>query len=131
MERGMWESNLRMQFNFPTHDTLEVAKEVDTSNVNPALEGFFDNVSANFSIKNMVTHYGTQDSRVDRGDSILQSEIRDYGSAYSSMSMTAAFDAKYTKNAARRGKSFAGCVFEESNEAIGIIQSQRTAHNRL
>ena len=98
MERGMWESNMRIQFNFPTHDTLELSKEVDTSNVNANLRNFFNNVSASFTVKNKVTHYGTQAARVDMGDFISQSEIRDYGSAHSGMDLTAASDAKYTKD---------------------------------
>ena len=85
MERGMWESNMRLQFNFPEHDTLEVGKEVDldTNKVGEDFKGFFDNDTFNFNIKNLVTHYGAQSSYVSDGYSINQADIRDFGSASS------------------------------------------------
>ena len=97
MERGMWESNMRIQFNFPMNDVLEIAKEVDTENVNTLFKNFFNEVSADFQIKNMVTHYGTQNSRVDMGRFVSQSEIRDYSSA-AGTSLKPAADAKYLLN---------------------------------
>ncbi len=81
MERGMWESNMRIQFNFPEHDTFEVEKNVDTSDVNNDMKDFFNDISFDFNIKNLVTHYGTQETEVTPGYSISQADIRDYGSA--------------------------------------------------
>ncbi len=33
MERGMWESNMAVAFNFPDNNELQVQKEVDLTNV--------------------------------------------------------------------------------------------------
>lgn len=62
MERGMWESNMRVAFNFPDENQLEVEKQVDTSNVNENFVDFFSGTSMfSFDIKNLATHYGTKD----------------------------------------------------------------------
>ncbi|MBQ2799821.1 MAG: hypothetical protein IJF03_00355 [Lachnospiraceae bacterium] len=68
MERGIWESNMYISFNFPDENTFEVEKEVDDSGVNQDLfAGVFDNASIfPFEIKNLATHYGPQE--VDYGD---------------------------------------------------------------
>lgn len=81
MERGMWESNLRIQFNFPEHDTIEVSKKLDKDDVNPLFYNFFANTAFDFKITNLVTHYGTERNYVEPGYSISQADIRDYGSA--------------------------------------------------
>ena len=81
MERGMWESNLRIQFNFPEHDTIEVSKKLDKDDVNPLFDNFFANTAFDFKITNLVTHYGTERDYVEPGYSISQADIRDYGSA--------------------------------------------------
>lgn len=63
MERGQWESNLKLQFNFPDSDTLEIAKKVDTTNLNPLFNGFFDDQSIfNYTVKNLATHYGAKEA---------------------------------------------------------------------
>ena len=60
MERGMWESNLSVAFNFPDENQLQVQKKVDTSNVAEEFKSMFDDQSIfSFTLKNMVTHYGT------------------------------------------------------------------------
>lgn len=97
MERGMWESNMRLQFNFPDNDTLEVEKTVDTSTVENRFKNFFNNVTADFEITNLVTHYGAQSAVVDSGYNISQGDIRDYGSASGTVLKPAA-GAYYTKN---------------------------------
>lgn len=63
MERGIWESNMYVSFNFPDENTLEVEKQVDDSNVNQSLfSGLFDNALIfPFEIKNQATHYGTKE----------------------------------------------------------------------
>lgn len=59
MERGMWESNMRVQFNFPDENQLEVEKQVDTTDVNEMFKDMFNNKSLfTFDIKNLATHYG-------------------------------------------------------------------------
>lgn len=64
MERGIWESNMYVSFNFPDENTFEVEKQVDTSDVNQSLfAGLFDNASIfPFEIKNQATHYGTKEA---------------------------------------------------------------------
>lgn len=61
MERGMWESNMVVAFNFPDNNELQVQKEVDLKNVtDPAFQNCFKNQKIfNFTIQNQATHYGT------------------------------------------------------------------------
>lgn len=62
MERGMWESNMKVQFNFPDENQLEVEKEVDTTDVNDMFKSMFDNKSIfTFNIQNLATHYGSKE----------------------------------------------------------------------
>ena len=59
MERGMWESNMAVAFNFPDHNELEVEKEVDVNAVDQLFWPFFQNTELfGFTIKNLATHYG-------------------------------------------------------------------------
>ena len=59
MERGMWESNMKVTFNFPDENQLQVEKQVDTTSVNSLFSDLFKDTSIfNFSIKNLATHYG-------------------------------------------------------------------------
>ena len=60
MERGMWESNMAVAFNFPDNNELQVQKEVDLKNVtDPAFQNCFKNQKIfNFTIQNQATHYG-------------------------------------------------------------------------
>lgn len=63
MERGMWESNMAVAFNFLDNNELKVQKEVDLSNVDPEFQKCFtDKKIFNFTIKNQATHYGTKDA---------------------------------------------------------------------
>ena len=64
MERGMWESNMAVAFNFPDNNELQVQKEVDLSNVtDDDFKNCFKNQKIfNFTIKNQATHYGTKDA---------------------------------------------------------------------
>lgn len=60
MERGMWESNMSVAFNFPDENQLQVQKKVDTSGVNEKFADLFSDQSVfSFTLKNLVTHYGT------------------------------------------------------------------------
>ena len=59
MERGMWESNMAVAFNFPDNNELQVQKEVDLSKVDPDFQKCFTNQKIfNFTIQNQATHYG-------------------------------------------------------------------------
>lgn len=58
MERGMWESNIAVAFNFPDHNELQVEKQVDVSDVNPLFQESFKNQKIfTFNIQNLATHY--------------------------------------------------------------------------
>lgn len=61
MERGMWESNMAVAFNFPDNNELKVQKEVDLSNVtdDDFKNCFTGQKIFNFTIQNQATHYGT------------------------------------------------------------------------
>ena len=60
MERGMWESNMAVAFNFPDHNELQVQKKVDVDGVNDLFKNCFtDKRLFNFTIRNQATHYGT------------------------------------------------------------------------
>lgn len=59
MERGMWESNMAVAFNFPDNNELQVQKEVELSKVDPDFKNCFkDQKIFNFTIQNQATHYG-------------------------------------------------------------------------
>ena len=61
MERGMWESNMAVAFNFLDNNELQVQKEVDLSKVDPDFQKCFTNQKIfNFTIQNQATHYGTK-----------------------------------------------------------------------
>lgn len=63
MERGMWESNMAVAFNFPDNNELQVQKEVELSKVDPDFKNCFkDQKIFNFTIQNQATHYGKTDA---------------------------------------------------------------------
>lgn len=64
MERGMWESNMAVAFNFPDNNELQVQKEVDLTNVtDDDFQNCFKNQKIfNFTIQNQATHYGEKEA---------------------------------------------------------------------
>lgn len=67
MERGLWESNLKITFNFPDENELQVQKNVsvseETKSLFPDIEKWFSNSQLfPFTIQNQATHYGTKDA---------------------------------------------------------------------
>ena len=63
MERGMWESNMAVAFNFPDNNELQVQKKVDLNKVDPDFKKCFQNQKIfNFTIQNQATHYGKTDA---------------------------------------------------------------------
>lgn len=63
MERGMWDSNMAVAFNFPDNNELQVEKEVnvDVDKVNGAFKDLFkDQKLFTFTLQNLATHYGTK-----------------------------------------------------------------------
>ena len=66
MERGMWESNMKVSFNFPDENEFAVEKKVDTTGVNTDLfpASLFEDASVfPFTIQNQATHYGTKEAQ--------------------------------------------------------------------
>ena len=56
MERGLWESNMQITFNFPQENKLTVEKEVDTTGANDIFkESLADVGTFDFEIKNLAT----------------------------------------------------------------------------
>ena len=90
MERGMWESNMAVAFNFPDHNELQVEKQVDATGVRDKLQRYFTDSNLQFTvgIKNWATHYAPLDTTAttDAGGSsgigftTKQYTIPDYGS---------------------------------------------------
>ena len=66
MERGMWESNMKVSFNFPDENEFAVEKKVDTTDVNTDLfpTSLFEDANVfPFTIQNQATHYGTKEAQ--------------------------------------------------------------------
>lgn len=90
MERGMWESNMAVAFNFPDHNELQVEKQVDATEVRDSLQSYFADSTLQFTvgIKNWATHYAARDltATTDAGGNsgigftTKQYTIPDYGS---------------------------------------------------
>lgn len=78
MERGMWESNMAVAFNFPDNNELQVQKEVDLTNVtDDDFKNCFKNQKIfNFTIQNQATHYGEKKA-VGPNESGTQSKVVD------------------------------------------------------
>ena len=69
MERGMWESNMAVAFNFPDHNELQVEKKVDVTGVNDLFKDSFQNQKIfTFNIKNLATHYVAKDTSYKEGE---------------------------------------------------------------
>lgn len=64
MERGMWESDMAVAFNFPDNNELQVQKKVDLTNVTDQKfkECFEKQKIFNFTIQNQATHYGEKEA---------------------------------------------------------------------
>ena len=62
MERGLWESNMQITFNFPQENKLTVEKEVDTTGANDIFkESLADVGTFDFEIKNLATSGETKE----------------------------------------------------------------------
>ena len=69
MERGMWESNMAVAFNFPDHNELQVEKQVDVTGVNKLFKDSFQNQKIfTFNIQNLATHYGEKKTSYIEGE---------------------------------------------------------------
>ena len=105
MERGMWESNMAVAFNFPDHNELQVEKQVDATEVRGKLQPYFTNSNLQFTvgIKNWATHYAALDQTATTdagggsgiGFTTKQYTIPDYGSV-AKKGLVDAVGAQYT-----------------------------------
>lgn len=76
MERGMWESNMAVAFNFPDNNELQVQKIVDTTDVNAWFKSCFDTPDLfAFNIKNQATHYRQPDQDATIGSDVKPIEL--------------------------------------------------------
>ncbi len=90
MERGMWEFNMAIAFNFPDNNELQVQKIVDDKNVNELFAGCFDDQRFfNFTIRNQATHYGTVATKTDNVSTINLLEPEKSNSKQNSFTTTA------------------------------------------
>ena len=83
MERGMWESNMAVAFNFPDNNELQVQKIVDTTDVNDWFKSCFDTPDLfAFNIKNQATHYQNpkKDATIDSDVNLIKLNDSDYAS---------------------------------------------------
>ena len=61
MERGMWDSNMAVAFNFPDSNELQVEKVVDVDKVDDAFKPLFQGQNLfTFTLQNLATHYGAK-----------------------------------------------------------------------
>lgn len=113
MERGMWESNMAVAFNFPDHNELQVEKQVDATGVRGKLQPYFKNSNLQFTvgIKNWATHYAAlnQTATTDAGGgsgigfTTKQYTIKDYGSV-AEKGLVYAAGAQYTTSNGEKTK---------------------------
>ena len=83
MERGMWESNMAVAFNFPDNNELQVQKIVDTTKVNAWFKSCFDTPDLfAFNIQNQATHYQNPKHDATIGSDVKPIELNtsDYAS---------------------------------------------------
>ena len=83
MERGMWESNMAVAFNFPDNNELQVQKIVDTTGVNEWFKSCFDTPDLfAFNIQNQATHYRQpdQDATITPNVDLIELNTSNYAS---------------------------------------------------
>ncbi len=110
MERGMWESNMKVNFNFPDENELSVEKKLDTENVNDLFDGLFsDDLEFTFNLRNLATHYGEKavtsgEESFIPGFRVKQEDIPDYGTSVTGQ-LANAVGAVYTSSLGTKGES--------------------------
>ena len=84
MERGMWESNMAVAFNFPDHNELQVQKEVDLTNVAEDFKSVFEKSQQKLftvNIRNWATHYAKLE-KTENTSKVNSIKVTDFTSAY-------------------------------------------------
>ena len=93
MERGLWESNMKITFNFPQENKLTVEKEVDTTGANDIFKDALANVGTfDFEIKNLATS-GPSTKVSDPSNPEVKKVFNDY-SDNTTISGTRVYDSK-------------------------------------
>lgn len=78
MERGLWESNMKITFNFPQENKLTVEKEVDTTGANEIFKNALADVGTfDFEIKNLATSGDPKDVSEPSSPEVKE-EFNDY-----------------------------------------------------
>lgn len=81
MERGLWESNMKITFNFPQENKLTVEKEVDTTEANEIFKDALANVGTfDFEIKNLATS-GDPKNVSEPSSPEVKEEFNDYSNS--------------------------------------------------
>lgn len=129
MERGMWESNMKVSFNFPDENEFAVEKKVDTTGVNTELfpTSLFEGASVfPFTIQNQATHYGTKEAQPSDAK---QPKI--YNNSFSEEKLSKTFSQNTfetikamdgQKNVVHWKAKFDDAEGERVNQRFGIIQ---------
>lgn len=93
MERGLWESNMKITFNFPQENKLTVEKEVDTTGANDIFKNALADVGTfDFEIKNLATS-GPSTEVSDPSNPEVKEVFNDY-SDNTTISGTRVYDSK-------------------------------------
>lgn len=93
MERGLWESNMKITFNFPQENKLTVEKEVDTTGANDIFKNALADVGTfDFEIKNLATS-GPSTEVSDPSNPEVKKVFNDY-SDNTTISGTRVYDSK-------------------------------------
>ena len=93
MERGLWESNMKITFNFPQENKLTVEKEVDTTGANEIFKNALADVGTfDFEIKNLATSGDPKDVSEPSSPEVKE-EFNDY-SNLKTISGTEAYNSK-------------------------------------
>ena len=143
MERGLWESNMKITFNMPDNNQLIVEKEVDTSNVDSRFKDVFDDADFPINIKNLATSGDSKKADTNgseatgtitftgtagpaTGFTVKQEDIPDYGSI-SAKILQNAWGARYTKYTADSSGQINGMV--DSNGMFTLQNGQNVTFN--
>lgn len=118
MERGMWESNMALAFNFPDHNELQVEKQVDVSDVNPLFQESFKNQKIfTFNIQNLATHY---EAKVIDKPTIQTEKLPD--TAYSSATGLLSYESSLPEGV---GKGSAVLWSSDKSDPSSLYRDQR------
>ena len=123
MERGLWESNMSISFNFPDENEFQVEKNVDTNDVNKDIfpDTLFDNTSVfPFTIQNQATHFGIK--KATAGQSI---ETRVFNDTFESNKVQNVFGNTFEKVAAMDGQTNVVHWLAQLDNVGGSYKEQR------